>query len=84
MRLVRFTDGPTSEVGVLVADSTVVVPLRHLGAGLPDSIPDILAEGADLRGRIMELAAGMAHEIGNPIAAIMGMHDIIDEKGTAK
>ena len=29
-----------------------------------------------------KLAAGVAHEIGNPIAAIMGMHDLIDDAET--
>jgi two-component system, NtrC family, sensor kinase len=28
------------------------------------------------------LAAGVAHEIGNPIAAIMGMHDLLDDAET--
>lgn len=45
----------------------------HLG-----STRDQLA-GSERMASVGKLAAGVAHEIGNPIAAIMGMHDLMDD-----
>ena len=50
---------------------------RHLG-----ETREQLA-GSERMASVGRLAAGVAHEIGNPIAAIMGMHDIIDDAETA-
>lgn len=49
---------------------------RHLG-----ETREQLA-GSERMASVGRLAAGVAHEIGNPIAAIMGMHDIIDDTET--
>jgi signal transduction histidine kinase len=49
---------------------------RHLG-----ETREQLA-GSEHMASVGRLAAGVAHEIGNPIAAIMGMHDIIDDAET--
>src|SRR4029079_17200755 len=49
---------------------------RHLG-----ETREQLA-GSERMASVGRLAAGVAHEIGNPIAAIMGMHDLIDDAET--
>lgn len=49
---------------------------RHLGETRTQ------LEGSERMASVGRLAAGVAHEIGNPIAAIMGMHDIIDDSET--
>lgn len=49
---------------------------RHLG-----ETREQLA-GSERMASVGRLAAGVAHEIGNPIAAIMGMHDIIEDVET--
>ena len=49
---------------------------RHLG-----ETREQLA-GSERMASVGRLAAGVAHEIGNPIAAIMGMHDLIEDTET--
>lgn len=49
---------------------------RHLGETRTQ------LEGSEHMASVGRLAAGVAHEIGNPIAAIMGMHDLIDDAET--
>lgn len=49
---------------------------RHLGETREQ------LEGSERMASVGRLAAGVAHEIGNPIAAIMGMHDIIEDAET--
>jgi two-component system NtrC family sensor kinase len=39
--------------------------------------------GSEHMASIGRLAAGIAHEIGNPIAAIMGMHELLDDPETS-
>jgi len=46
---------------------------RHLGETREQ------LEGSERMASVGRLAAGVAHEIGNPIAAIMGMHDLIED-----
>lgn len=49
---------------------------RHLGETRTQ------LEGSERMASVGRLAAGVAHEIGNPIAAIMGMHDLIEDAET--
>ena len=49
---------------------------RHLGETREQ------LQGSERMASVGRLAAGVAHEIGNPIAAIMGMHDIIEDSET--
>jgi signal transduction histidine kinase len=49
---------------------------RHLGE------TRVQLEGSERMASVGRLAAGVAHEIGNPIAAIMGMHDLIEDAET--
>lgn len=50
MRLARFTSDGQVQIGVVVRDS--VIPLSQLVPDAPRSIKQVLAAGADLRGRI--------------------------------
>ena len=49
---------------------------RHLGETREQ------LHGSERMASVGRLAAGVAHEIGNPIAAIMGMHDLIEDAET--
>ncbi len=49
---------------------------RHLGETRTQ------LEGSERMASVGRLAAGVAHEIGNPITAIMGMHELLDDKET--
>jgi signal transduction histidine kinase len=73
-----------SMAGRLIADEKALrakveelsTTTRHLG-----ETREQLA-GSEHMASVGRLAAGVAHEIGNPIAAIMGMHDIIEDTET--
>jgi signal transduction histidine kinase len=54
----------------------LITTTRHLGETRTQ------LEGSERMASVGRLAAGVAHEIGNPIAAIMGMHDIIEDAET--